>query len=161
MKKTLFLLVPLLVWGLVSCSEGLEEEAVELVFAEKHIASEDHLTLRYFSPDPGCGIPKMYWIAATAVENTLTLKCSETDSLVSLAVQGVKAGVKVTDEAGHWTAVLTDAKTLSFTFDGIDDPKEDVQQQLSVSATVDGRPLVVDFIVDRLNYAGPLLPLSL
>ena len=158
MKKILLFLLPVLGCFSTACQE-LKKDAVELVFAETDMLDPDHLQLRYESPDPGCGIPKIYWITATAEENTLTLKCGGTDSLVAIGSWGVNGtftatpGGKITSEAGHWTAVLTDTKTLSFTFDGVEDPDAEdyVDMGLTVSAVAGGRQTLVDFYITRLS----------
>lgn len=60
---------------------GCKEEDNGLTFSTLSIEDPENVSIRYSSPDPGCGVPEMYSIGATSKENEILLECDNASSI--------------------------------------------------------------------------------
>lgn len=96
MKKYLLLaLLPLLA---MACNDnGGSEPVLEaaLVFDVESVASPESIEIDYSSPDPGCGVPKMYAIYADNTPNELLMKCTNIEKIK--LIQAVESNYSTTN----------------------------------------------------------------
>lgn len=117
MKKTLLTFLSII--ALLSLFSCKEEKDSSLLFDEEYVSNSDNIILEYYSPDPGCGIPKLYYVTANKFAGELVLKCKNADVI---AIKNYPDGVlhEYVSTDGGWKAEVVNSNTIKLTFDEID-----------------------------------------
>ena len=123
MKKIFGLIPVLLTLLFVSCSDSDEPNAKDLnsplLFTLESISNSKDISYEYYSPDPGCGIQKKYYIYANNSVSELVLKCENFDEIYFDMPQAdtYPQTQYTSDELNAFTAVITDGNILTIKFD--------------------------------------------
>lgn len=97
---------------------GCKDEDSSLIFSVENISDPKNITVEYYSPDPG-SVSKRYWITANSNAGTLTLKCTNHNSIyIDDLYKEVDPHIQVSEE-GRWTAKIVTPNSITFTFDKV------------------------------------------
>lgn len=101
--------------SLFSCNGDKESP---LIFKEEYVSNSDNIILEYYSPDPHCGIPKLYYVTANKFAGELELKCENADVIAIKNHRDEVMNEYVSVEGG-WKAEVINSNTIKFTFDQV------------------------------------------
>ncbi|MDE6287913.1 MAG: hypothetical protein K2M00_03905 [Muribaculaceae bacterium] len=124
----LILALSVIAFAFSGCNGGNDEPDVPrgdefelLTFSVENIINSENVKIEYYSPDPGCGIRKIYWITANNKAGEITLKCTNAEKLY--IVRGYSYSENFTAEKEYWSVKVVDSNTVTFSFDEIGDNK--------------------------------------
>lgn len=167
MKKSFFSLLFITLLGLMVTACNDDEKNPEITFAEVVNDAPDHITFRFYSPDPQCA-PRMAEIFATSTGGNLVIKATNVSSFslgflpdpdnnfVTCPVEGGSDNNECYNcEEGHWTATLTGNNEITFSFNPIlaEDATETpvIASYMPVAAIVDGKVVNTQIAVLRAS----------
>lgn len=149
MKKYLMImLLAIVTIGLSSC----EEEKDELGLVIETNTNPEYLDAGYYSPDPGCGVPKQLVIHATHKGADLIVKSTKYDDINFMPTTD---GETYVNEDASFSVTKIDNQTLKFHFEEVQSSeKEMVGADLTIYAQKKGERVTAGCFIDR--YFGAI-----
>ncbi len=153
-KKNALFLCSLLLISLSSCNDEPENEKIpEMEWVAVSNTSPESIKVSYISPDPGCGIPKIFYIYALGKGGDVTVRCTNYENLYFTTT----ASNEYADENLAFTLSKVDDNTVRFHFNEFISEKEALNGDLYINSEYEGKNVRTCFSIFRSprNQANP------